>query len=262
MSKQPEADLLSRLKVVRKLLFRSNPYIIVPVKPESMLRPRQPEYEIAPVAERLAAGLSAFRELLEALAAHFPAADEAYAAIRGNSFFGETDALMAFALVRHLRATRVVEVGSGNSTRILRAAGGASLHITCIDPEPRREIDGIATHVLRRSVLDCDAGHLLSLGAGDVLFIDGSHYIFNGTDATCLLLEILPRLPTGVVVHMHDIRLPYEYDLEFTRRHYNEPYLLAALLLGGRLWQPVLPVFFCHRRGLCGEGGSFWMRRA
>ena len=114
----------------------------------------------------------------------------------------------------------------------------------------------------RRSVLETQPSEIANaLAPGDVLFIDGSHYAFNGTDAPFLLLEVLPLLKPGVVVHVHDIMLPYEYDTLFSERNYNEQYLLAGLLLGGNDWEPLLPVYWLSRAGRMAHGASFWLRR-
>ena len=252
----------ARLKAIRKLLFRENPFIMIPIKPKGMLRPRPSTYTLAPVAALMEARLEDFKSLIGACADHFKDAEAAVETIGQNTYFHGADALLAFALMRVTRPRRIIEVGSGNSSFLLRAALGAELDLTCIDPEPRRAIETVATTIIRKSVVDVGVGDFRTLEPGDVLFIDGSHFSFNGTDATYLFLEILPSLPPGVVVHIHDIFLPFEYSDLFTQRHYNEQYVLAALLLGGNIWEPLLPVQFCHRKGLVGDGGSFWMRRA
>ncbi len=68
-------------------------------------------------------------------------------------------------------------------------------------------------------------------------------------------------LKPGVIVHVHDIMLPYEYDALFSERNYNEQYLLAGLLLGGTDWEPLLPVYWLSRAGRMAHGASFWLRR-
>jgi len=72
---------------------------------------------------------------------------------------------------------------------------------------------------------------------------------------------VLPLLAPGVVVHVHDVMLPYEYDALFSERNYNEQYLVAGLLLGGAAWEPLLPVYWLSRQGRMAHGASFWMRR-
>src|SRR5207253_506268 len=47
------------------------------------------------------------------------------------------------------------------------------------------------------------------LQAGDILFIDSTHVVRIDGDVPYLLLEVLPRLQKGVVVHIHDIPFPY-----------------------------------------------------
>jgi predicted O-methyltransferase YrrM len=186
-------------------------------------------------------------------------------ALTANPFFAGGDAEAAYAMIKELRPRRVLEIGSGNSTHIMRRAArdaGLDLHITCIDPVPRRTIDEVADVVIRRSVLDTEAVTLAAeLEPKDILFIDGSHYAFNGTDVPFLLLEVLPRVKPGVIVHVHDIMLPFEYDALFSERNYNEQYVLAGLLLGGADWEPLLPVYWLSHDGRMAHGASFWMRR-
>ena len=79
-----------------------------------------------------------------------------------------------------------------------------------------------------------------------------------------MLLEILPRLKKGVIVHVHDIFLPFEYPVEFTRRWYNEQYLLAALIMNEQGWEILFPVYALAHEGDLPDGlsgGSFWFRR-
>src|SRR5262245_31183128 len=57
-----------------------------------------------------------------------------------QDWFPRLDAAAAYAMVRALRPKRIVEVGSGHSTRFLARAvadGGLDTRITAIDPEPR-----------------------------------------------------------------------------------------------------------------------------
>ena len=62
------------------------------------------------------------------------------------------------------------------------------------------------------------------------------------SDATVFFLEILPRLPGGVLVGIHDVFLPYDYPRDYADRYYSEQYLLAAHLIAGNpALEPVLP---------------------
>jgi hypothetical protein len=72
-----------------------------------------------------------------------------------------------------------------------------------------------------------------TLTAGDVLFIDSSHLLMPGTDVDVLFNRVLPQLPAGVFVHIHDIFLPDDYPAAWSWRGYNEQLAVAALLQGG-----------------------------
>jgi hypothetical protein len=51
------------------------------------------------------------------------------------------------------------------------------------------------------------------------------------SDVTVFMLDVLPRIPAGVLVGIHDIFLPYDYFDTWADRGYNEQYLLACYLL-------------------------------
>ena len=71
------------------------------------------------------------------------------------------------------------------------------------------------------------------LAENDLLFIDSSHTVKTGGDVNYLFLEVFPRLRKGVVVHIHDIYLPYDYrrDADRTFLHWSETSLLHAFLI-------------------------------
>jgi hypothetical protein len=70
--------------------------------------------------------------------------------------------------------------------------------------------------------------------AGDVLFFDGSHRCLQNSDVTAFFLDVLPELPSGVIVGIHDIVLPNDYPSVWKDRYYSEQYILAAYLLGAQ----------------------------
>jgi hypothetical protein len=73
-----------------------------------------------------------------------------------------------------------------------------------------------------------------ALGPGDMLWIDSSHVCKAGGDVQYELLEVLPRLAPGVVVHLQGIWLPDEYPREWLtgpeKRFWNEQYVVQAFL--------------------------------
>ncbi|MEO1190507.1 MAG: class I SAM-dependent methyltransferase [Pseudomonadota bacterium] len=152
-----------------------------------------------------------------------------------QDWFPRLDGAAAYALVRSTRPARVLEIGSGHSTRFLARAvsdGGLATKIHCIDPAPRATIAALPVTHEAKTLAQAAAGQAERLKAGDMLFIDSSHVAMPGSDVDRLLLDWLPRLPTGVLVHIHDITLPDAYPEAWDWRGYNEQLLVACLLQG------------------------------
>ena len=87
--------------------------------------------------------------------------------------------------------------------------------------------------LIEKKVEDIDLEFFSQLESGDVLFIDSSHTVKIGGDVNYLFLEVLPRLKPGVIVHVHDIFLPFEYRRDWVMeefRFWTEQYLLQAFL--------------------------------
>jgi predicted O-methyltransferase YrrM len=151
-----------------------------------------------------------------------------------NGWLPALDALALYGLLAELEPARYVEVGSGNSTRFARRAitdHALRTHVTSIDPAPRAQVDALCDKVIRGRLEDCDPAVFAGLDAGDVVFLDGSHRVFTGSDVTVFFFEILPLLRPGVLVHIHDIMLPRDYPPSWRYRYYSEQYLLAAFLM-------------------------------
>lgn len=153
-----------------------------------------------------------------------------------QDWFPRLDAAAAYVLVRERRPGRIVEVGSGHSTRFLcRAVTDAALAtiVTAIDPAPRAAIDGLGVTIIRSTLQQAGMGPFADLAAGDMLIIDSSHILMPGTDVDILFNHILPALPPGVLVHIHDVFLPDDYPADWEWRGYNEQLGVAALIQGG-----------------------------
>jgi hypothetical protein len=154
------------------------------------------------------------------------------------------DAEVLYAVLRHHRPRRIIEVGSGNSTRLMRQAikdGGLHTHLTCIDPHPRVEMRQCADEFISAPLEDTEAATALnSLAEADILFIDSSHTVMTGGDVNFLFLEALPRLKPGVLVHIHDIFLPFDYPERWVveeRWGWNEQYLVHAFLAFNNIFE-------------------------
>ena len=175
----------------------------------------------------------------------------------GQDWFPRLDAAAAYAIVRSERPRTIIEVGSGHSTRFLAQAvadGGFRSDMTCIDPQPRAPLGGLKLRHAARQFGPADSVVAADLAAGDVLFVDSSHVAMPGTEVDRLLLDVLPRLRAGVLVHFHDIFLPDGYPKAWARRNYNEQLPIGTLLQGGAFALVFASRFVaCHTNLLTGS---------
>ena len=165
-----------------------------------------------------------------------------------QSWFPALDAALAYALLRDRKPQHVIEVGSGHSTRMLAKALGGMGEILAIDPAPRADIAGLpGVQVVASTVQTAPADLFGRLGPGDVLFIDSSHILMPGSDVDLLLNRVLPRLPSGVLVHIHDIFLPFDYPAAWGWRAYNEQQGVVPMLTTGA-YRPLFSSAWAERR--------------
>lgn len=164
-----------------------------------------------------------------------------------NDQYPALDAEFLYSALRHFQPKRMIEVGSGFSSLIVAEVNRRhlrrALKFTCIEPFPRQflidGVDGI-TELVRKKVEDVEVSFFDQLCAGDVLFIDSSHVSKIGSDVNFLFFEVLPRLKSGVIVHIHDVFLPDEYPKVWAieqGRNWNEQYLVRAFLQFNSHWK-------------------------
>jgi cephalosporin hydroxylase len=193
-----------------------------------------------------------------------------------NGYFPTPDAELYAAMIWKTKPHRIIEVGSGYSTLIAkstirRLGGRCELHV--IDPEPRRNVEAVADRV-EYSRVECSSLASVTLTDRTLLFIDSSHVCRRGGDLPFLYCRVLPMLPAGVVIHVHDVFLPFDYPDNYVERFYTEQYLLHALLANNEKLEVLLANHYLgreHRSALqtalgqrAGEqplfsGASFWM---
>lgn len=201
-----------------------------------------------------------------------------------NEYFPYGDAFAYFALLRHIKPKRVIEVGAGWSSAVLLDTDeqflGSQIDCTFIDPYPDRLIqlmtrqDTARTRILRRRLQDVELEEFQRLQAGDMLFIDSSHIAKTGSDVLHALFTILPALAEGVWVHFHDIHSNFEYPREWVKegRSWNESYFLRAFLMHNPDWSIELHAAslaecaadeLLPRMPRIGSavGGSLWLRK-
>ena len=200
-----------------------------------------------------------------------------------NESFKSGDADFLYQFIRAVKPRKIIEIGSGHSTKIARLAllrnlADSSIRAThtCIEPYEMRWLEELKEiSVVRKRVEDCDINWVNELGAGDLLFVDSSHMIRPQGDVLKEYLEIFPRLSSGVYIHIHDIFTPKDYlrswiveDIRF----WNEQYLLEALLSNTERYEVIgaLNYLMHHNyknlKSVCPyltsdrEPGSFYMR--
>jgi hypothetical protein len=213
-------------------------------------QPKYREWSGSAGGAKLLAMVEAKKAEIHALFEHFCSFNERFRAIAvlpdpndefvqpfwENWWLPGLDACILYGLIATRAPKTYLEVGSGNSTRIVRRAirdFGLSTRIISIDPNPTSKIDSICDEVIRSRCEEVPQSVFSSLEAGDMLFIDNSHRSFQSSDVTVFFTEILPGVPKGVIYGVHDIFLPWDYPADWEYRFYNEQYLFASYLLGG-----------------------------
>lgn len=156
-----------------------------------------------------------------------------------NGSYGAGDAEILFNFLRLKKPTKIIEIGSGNSTKVIEAAlklnikEGSNPKFTCIEPYKPWLKSTEHIKILRSKLEQTSLDWTKELSDGDFLFIDSSHMIRPQGDVLYEYLEIIPMLNPGVFVHVHDIFSPRDYPetwLKTDVKFWNEQYLLETLL--------------------------------
>ncbi|MET4083625.1 hypothetical protein ABIB40_003597 [Pedobacter sp. UYP30] len=151
-----------------------------------------------------------------------------------NYFFGVFDASILSAMMQNFKPKQLIEIGSGISTRYInffKQKYNLKTNVICIDPFPRVDIKEVANSIFNMPLEEALEENMFQLSKGDFLFMDGSHYVFQGNDTMAFFFKLLPSLPSGVVIHIHDIYLPYDYEENVSPQLWTEQYILAAMIL-------------------------------
>jgi hypothetical protein len=148
-----------------------------------------------------------FPRLPAGYAAH-PAAVQS----NGGDGYGEIEADVLAAFIARQQPRRIVQIGCGVSTAVILDAArlaGCRPEVICIDPYPtaflaRGAADGMVELIAQKSQ-DVPMRRMTDLDRGDFLFVDSTHTVKPGSEVNQIILEVMPRLVPGVIVHFHDI---------------------------------------------------------
>ena len=199
-----------------------------------------------------------------------------------NGSFLPGDAEYWYSIIRLRKPALILEIGSGNSTKIAQLAikknkqENSTYHCEhiCIEPYEIPWLEQLDVIVIRSKVEDVDKCLFNKLKENDILFIDSSHIIRPQGDVLYEFLEILPVLNKGVIVHIHDIFTPKDYPKKWIVdqvRLWNEQYLLEAFLTSNKDWRIIGSLNYLHhnfyenlknncpRLKLENEPGSFYI---
>lgn len=205
--------------------------------------------------------------------------DEFY--LKNNSFGFQCSSLLHY-MIRYFTPKRIIEVGSGFSSMIINSAIKLNTDTPCeysiIDPYPGDVVKRMKANLNINRVEEVPESFFEQLESGDILFIDSSHCVRIGGDVNYLILDVLPVLKKGVIIHFHDIPMPSEYgEIYYTnpnfRMFWTESYLLQAFLMFNNSFSVLASVGYLYRHhpsvlpqiflnDPLGTGsGSIWLRR-
>jgi len=231
-----------------------------------------------------AARMGAFMEELRPFAEEFRPPDEGDDVLPqgyfwNNGAFTSLDAAAYYCVIRRFRPQRIVEVGSGYSTLVADAAlkrNGSGSQVL-IEPYPKPWLDSVATveTIHRKAVQEHAPEELLQIvESADLWFIDSTHTVKIGSDCLMLYLMVMPELRKDMLIHSHDVFLPFGFPpRKALERHiyWTEQYLLYAYLLDnpraevlfGSKYASVFQAAEAARllpAGRKAGGGSLWYR--
>ena len=188
-----------------------------------------------------------FRAAIAGMNSVLPVAETVKREYWDNHWLPPLDAIAVMAFIARQKPKTYFEVGSGYSTIAARHVInklGLGTRILSVDPKPRADIDKLCDAAIRSPFEKLTPDDYRIIEPGDVVFIDNSHYCFQGSDATAVFIDFIPSLPSGVIIGIHDVFLPFDYPEFARRRFYNEQYALATYLLGlGNRARVELPLF-------------------
>ena len=175
----------------------------------------------------------------------------------GKAPYRSLEAELLYGLIRARKPSQIIEIGSGHTTLLMaeaiRAEEDYAPVFECIEPYRPDYLKTLPPEVTRFNdtpLQSVPLDRFRNLQAGDILFIDSSHVVSYGSDVVYEMSVILPRLAPGVLVHFHDIFLPYEYPTDWmtdAKLFWNEQYMLSAMLQDNARYKVRFPLHQLYR---------------
>lgn len=200
-----------------------------------------------------------------------------------NDFYSYTDGITLYSILRQFKPARVIEAGSGFSSALMldvkQLFPELKTAFTFIEPYPERlnsllkDEDRQHVLLLEKGIQQVELSYFEQLAENDILFIDSTHVSKTGSDVNYIIFEILPRLKSGVIIHIHDIFYPFEYPKNWVLqgRNWNETYLLHAFLMYNKNFEILFFADYLHQKHSAAfstlplfyknTGGCLWLKK-
>ena len=173
-----------------------------------------------------------------------------------NPAFSYSDAMAYYCIVRHLRPRKIIEIGSGYSTIVANQAleKNGSGTLILIEPYPKTFLYELSCveRLVTSLIQDVPLEEFLSLlDSADMLFIDSTHTVKIGSDCLYIYLIVMPRIQKDMIIHSHDIHLPFGMPKkQALEKHiyWTEQYLLYAYLLDNPRAEILFSSAYSHKK--------------
>ncbi len=202
-----------------------------------------------------------------------------------NPGLSRIDSFILFSIIRSQKPTKIVEIGSGFSTKVILSALDSNktelnlCKLISIEPYPKsflKEIERSDFQLLTKKIQDIDLDLFKDV---DILFIDSSHVSKFNSDVNTEIFQIIPKLKKGAYIHWHDIMIPNDYPeywIKDGNKFWNESYLVHAFMLFNESFEILWPSRFMQDYhpeilkeffqkfdpdNLDDQLSSFWIRR-
>jgi hypothetical protein len=196
-----------------------------------------------------------------------------------NPAFSYSDAMSYYCIVRHFKPEHILEIGSGFSTLVADEAIKKNQRgrLTLIEPYPKEFLRRLETvdNIIESFVQDIEVSDLIKLvESSNIWFIDSTHTVKIGSDCLYIYLKVMPEISKDIIVHTHDIFLPFampkrkalEENIFWTEQYLLYGYMLdnpkIEVLFGSayasRILPEILEKFMSGK--YAGGGGSIWYK--